>query len=137
MQPTYLCPMTVPPPPQLLTPNLFLSHIRDRGSSLGSGHIPGLEPSPRTAHQNMLTICCQIRCKGELVKLLKSLLKRKEKETYISETYISTFLCQSLLSTYLDIPEISFERWDYLQDNFLRRFRSKVSISFAFKLLLT
>ncbi len=37
------------------------------GSSLGSGHIPGLEPSPRTASQNMLTICYQIRCKGELV----------------------------------------------------------------------
>ncbi len=39
------------------------------GSSLGSGHIPGSEPSPRTARQNMLTICYQIRCKGELVKL--------------------------------------------------------------------
>ncbi len=38
------------------------------GSSLGSGHIPDSEPSPRTASQNMLTICYQIKCKGELVK---------------------------------------------------------------------
>ncbi len=69
MQPAYLCPMTgIPPPPQLLTPNLFLSHIRYRGSSLGSDHIPGSEPSPRTARQNMLTISYQIRCKGELMK---------------------------------------------------------------------
>ncbi len=53
MQPTYLCP-------QLLTPNLLVSHIRDRGSSLGSGHIPGSEPSPRTARQNMLTIAIRL-----------------------------------------------------------------------------
>ncbi len=30
------------------------------GSSLGSGHIPGLEPSPRTASQNMLTIAFRL-----------------------------------------------------------------------------
>ncbi len=58
----------IPPPPQLLTPNLFLSHIRYRGRSLGSDHIPGSEPSPRTARQNMLTISYQIRCKSELMK---------------------------------------------------------------------
>ncbi len=40
----------------------------DRGISLGSGYIPGSEPSPRIAHQNMLTICNQIRCNCELMK---------------------------------------------------------------------
>ncbi len=59
----------IPPPPQLLTPNLFIPY-QGWGSSLGSGHIPGSEPSPRTASQNMRTICYQIKCKGELVNRL-------------------------------------------------------------------
>ncbi len=47
-------------PASLLHPNsspliYFIPH-QGRGSSLGSGHVPGPEPSPRTASQNMLTI---------------------------------------------------------------------------------
>ncbi len=60
-------------PASLLHPNsspliYFIPH-QGRGSSLGSGHVPGSEPSLRTASQNMLTICYQIKCKGELVKM--------------------------------------------------------------------
>ncbi len=56
-------------PASLLHPNsspliCFYPILGIRGSSLGSGS----EPSLRTASQNMLTICYQIRCKGELVK---------------------------------------------------------------------
>ncbi len=66
--------------PYLSTAGIFWGAINSRslatvpslklllGSSLGSGHVPGSEPSPRTASQNMLTICYQIKCKGELVK---------------------------------------------------------------------
>ncbi len=61
----------IPPPPQLLTPNLFIPY-QGWGSSLGSGHIPGSEPSPRTASQNMLTICYLIKCKGELVNSMSN-----------------------------------------------------------------
>ncbi len=51
-------------PASLLHPNsspliYFIPHL-GRGSSLGSGHIPGLEPSPRTASQNMLTIAIRL-----------------------------------------------------------------------------
>ncbi len=59
-------------PASLLHPNpsplIYFIPYQGWGSSLGSGHIPGSEPSPRTASQNMLTICYQIKCKGELVK---------------------------------------------------------------------
>ncbi len=50
------------------SPLIYFIPYQGWGSSLGSGHIPGSEPSPRTASQNMLTICYQIKCKGELVK---------------------------------------------------------------------
>ncbi len=48
----------------LLHPNsspliYFIPH-QGRGSSLGSGHVPGPEPSPRTASQNMLTIAIRL-----------------------------------------------------------------------------
>ncbi len=51
-------------PASLLHPNsspliYFIPH-QGRGSSLGSGHVPGPEPSPRTASQNMLTIAIRL-----------------------------------------------------------------------------
>ncbi len=51
-------------PASLLHPNsspliYFIPH-QGRGSSLGSGHVPGSEPSPRTASQNMLTIAIRL-----------------------------------------------------------------------------
>ncbi len=57
----------IPPPPQLLTPDLFYP-ILGMGEFSGFGPYSGLGVSPRTASQNILTICYQIRCKGELVK---------------------------------------------------------------------
>ncbi len=55
------------------------------GSSLGSGHVPGSEPSPRTASQNMLTIRYQIKCKGELVKLCFINKVREEHDQIINQ----------------------------------------------------
>ncbi len=59
-------------PASLIHPNsslLIYFYLKlGMGSSLGSGYIPGSEPSPRTARQNMLTIYYQIRCKAELFK---------------------------------------------------------------------
>ncbi len=84
--------MFCPPSPQLLTPNLFSSHIRDRGNTLGSGYIPGSDPSPSIEPQNMLTIDYLISCKGELVKCIYIYIYMKfEVNLYVWDTFLPSF----------------------------------------------